>query len=94
MNMSPHIWGSDAEQFRPERWDNIKDVPNTHFLTFQHGPRACIGRKFAEVEMRVLIAVLVGNFEFKPVEGFEVVKYSLITMRPKSGLFLNVSKAV
>jgi hypothetical protein len=35
--MSSSIWGADAEEFRPERWDNIKDVLNTQFFTFQHG---------------------------------------------------------
>lgn len=37
INMSTSIWGTDAEEFRPERWENLKDVPNTQFLTFQHG---------------------------------------------------------
>jgi cytochrome P450 len=42
INMSPFLWGPDADQFRPERWENIRDAPNTQFLTFQHGmiPRA------------------------------------------------------
>jgi len=37
INMSHEIWGPDAEEFRPERWESLKDVPNTQFLTFQHG---------------------------------------------------------
>ena len=37
INMNTSIWGPDAEEFRPDRWENLKDVPNTHFLTFQHG---------------------------------------------------------
>ena len=37
INMHPSIWGPDAEEFRPDRWDNIKDAPSTQFLTFQHG---------------------------------------------------------
>ena len=37
INMNTSIWGADAEEFRPDRWEKLKDVPNTHFLTFQHG---------------------------------------------------------
>lgn len=37
INMSPSIWGPDSETFKPDRWDTIKDVRNSHFLTFQHG---------------------------------------------------------
>lgn len=43
--------------------------------------------------MRVLLAVLIGSFEFKPVPGQKVEKYSLITMRPKNGMYLRISKA-
>ena len=42
--------------------------------------------------MRVLLAILIGSFEFKKVEGFQVEKYSLITMRPKNGLSLHVTR--
>jgi len=93
INMSTKIWGPDAAEFRPERWDDLKDVPNTHFMTFQHGTRACIGRKFAETEMKVLLAVLVGSFEFTKVPGWKVEKYSLITMRAKNGVYLHISRA-
>lgn len=102
INTHPSIWGPDAEQFRPERWDRLKDVSPTQFLTFQHGtlslsvaklgPYACIGRKFAEMEMKVVLAVLVGSFEFERVVGRNVEKHSLITMRPKNGMYLHVSK--
>ena len=36
-NMNPSFWGPDAEEFRPDRWDNLKDVQNVNFLTFQNG---------------------------------------------------------
>lgn len=92
INMHPELWGEDAREFRPERWDELKDVSNTHFLTFQQGPHSCLGRKFAEIEMKVLLAVLIGSFEFGKVPGRKVTKYSLVTMRPVGGLHLRVSK--
>jgi len=106
INSNHALWGDDADEFRPDRWDELKNVLSTQLLTFQHGmgsvrtkgvnsglgPRACIGRKFAETEMRVLLAILVGSSQFAKVEGFKVEKYSLITMRPKNGLQLHVSR--
>jgi cytochrome P450 len=56
------------------------------------GIHACIGRRFAETEMKVVLAVLVGSFEFGKVDGWNVEKYSLITVRPKNGMYLHVRK--
>lgn len=44
--------------------------------------------------MKVLVAVLIGSFVFKKVEGFKVEKHSLITMRSRNGLYFHVSRAV
>jgi hypothetical protein len=41
--------------------------------------------------MKVLLAVLVGSFEFTKVPGWKVEKYSLITMRAKNGVYLHIS---
>jgi cytochrome P450 len=62
-------------------------------LELIQGPHSCIGRKFAEMEMRIILAVLVGSFEFRKAPGRRVEKYSLITMRPRHGLFLGVHEA-
>jgi len=42
--------------------------------------------------MKLLLAILIGTLEFQKVEGFQVEKYSLITMRPKNGLYLHVRR--
>ena len=34
------IWGEDAEDFKPERWETLKPKPWTH-LPFAAGPRVC-----------------------------------------------------
>ncbi|KAI0471776.1 cytochrome P450 [Xylariaceae sp. FL0804] len=33
-------------------------------MTFLHGPRSCIGQSFAKAELAILVAVLVGRFNF------------------------------
>ncbi|KAI8483292.1 hypothetical protein Bbelb_390330 [Branchiostoma belcheri] len=56
-----------ADRFRPERW--LRGAPNgfrsrmfSHVTPFGHGPRACIGRRFAEDKFYIQISKLVQNF--------------------------------
>jgi len=44
MHRDPELWGDDAEEFRPERWNKLKAGYN--MTAFGAGPRICPGRKF------------------------------------------------
>lgn len=48
---------SDASEFRPERWLNRSTYKHHAFasLPFGFGKRMCLGRRFAELEMHVII---------------------------------------
>ncbi|KAH8831456.1 cytochrome P450 [Flagelloscypha sp. PMI_526] len=72
VNKDPSIWGPDAEEFRPERWDStVSDaalaVPGvwSNQLTFLGGHRACIGFRFSLVEMKAILVPLVKSFTFE-----------------------------
>ncbi|KZP10666.1 cytochrome P450 [Athelia psychrophila] len=71
INISSDTWGPDALEFRPERWEDVPDkahqVPGVwgNQLTFNAGPRACIGYKFSLVELKALLFALVRAFEFE-----------------------------
>ena len=45
MQRRPDIWGPDAAEFIPERWDSMRP-PLFAFLPFNGGPRICLGREF------------------------------------------------
>lgn len=50
---------TDADKFVPERWlrENANKLPNPFIhLPFGFGPRSCIGRRFAELELEVILA--------------------------------------
>ncbi|KAF7333878.1 Cytochrome P450 [Mycena venus] len=72
INTDKEIWGEDADQFKPERWENIPDstsaIPGVwaNLLTFFAGPHNCIGFRFSLVEMKALLFALVREFEFEP----------------------------
>jgi benzoate 4-monooxygenase len=53
---SKEVWGPDADDFKPERWDNATTLQKTAFNPFSHGPRACVGRNVAEMEMKLIAA--------------------------------------
>ncbi|KAK7488462.1 hypothetical protein BaRGS_00020247 [Batillaria attramentaria] len=56
----------DPHQFRPERWlrgnmdPKLKSLSN---LIWGHGPRMCIGRRFAEMELHLLLSKIVQTFK-------------------------------
>lgn len=56
----------DPEAFRPERWENA-DFPEYAFFPFGGGPRICIGRRFALLEARLVLATLLQTYRFEPV---------------------------
>ncbi|RPD66247.1 cytochrome P450 [Lentinus tigrinus ALCF2SS1-7] len=75
MNRSKELWGEDADQFKPERW--LSDLPDSviqaripgvysNMMTFLGGGRACIGFKFAQLDMKVFLSILLENFVFEP----------------------------
>ncbi|OSX63042.1 hypothetical protein POSPLADRAFT_1046379 [Postia placenta MAD-698-R-SB12] len=72
-NRNPALWGPDAGVWKPERWlaplpetVNAARVPGvySHLMTFLGGGRACIGFKFSQTEMKVVLAVLLSSFKF------------------------------
>lgn len=96
-NTAPSLWGLDADEFKPERWTAPGQanaggaVSNYAMLTFLHGPRSCIGQRFATAELACLLAAFVGRFEFEMKDPDEVIEIKGgLTARPKNGLTVNL----
>jgi benzoate 4-monooxygenase len=64
---SKEVWGADADEFRPERWakDALTDRQKDAFIPFSYGPRSCVGRNIAEMEMVLIVSTVFRNFEFE-----------------------------
>ncbi|KAK4939797.1 hypothetical protein LTR10_019970 [Elasticomyces elasticus] len=62
------VWGPDAQEFKPERWrrEGAADLEKA-FLGFSYGPRACIGRNVAYMELKKTVATLFRLFEYRVV---------------------------
>lgn len=64
------VFGADVDAFRPERWTEATDQQWREMekagMVFSSGPRICIGRHLANIEMRKVIAAI--NMTFKVSE--------------------------
>ncbi|KAJ1566944.1 Eukaryotic translation initiation factor 2 alpha kinase 4 [Cladochytrium tenue] len=80
LHRDPASWGPDADRFRPTRWlaDDSSDpdpadaaasvaspAPRGAFLPFSEGPRACLGRRFAQVEYVALLSLLALRYRWE-----------------------------
>ncbi|KAK3070465.1 hypothetical protein LTR53_010421 [Teratosphaeriaceae sp. CCFEE 6253] len=106
INTSTHLWGPDALEFKPERWINADGKVNNKgsadsnysFLTFLHGPRSCIGQKFAQAEFACLLGAWAGRFDTAFEEGSPLAKEGMpeikggITAKPKGGLWVKLKE--
>ncbi|KDN42044.1 hypothetical protein RSAG8_07089, partial [Rhizoctonia solani AG-8 WAC10335] len=73
-NKDERTWGSDAGEFKPDRW--LEPLPTSvtnsrmpgiysSTMTFSGGPRACPGVKFAQLQMKIVLSSLVSSFKFE-----------------------------
>ncbi|EJD45579.1 cytochrome P450 [Auricularia subglabra TFB-10046 SS5] len=90
INRSKAIWGPDAEEFRPERWESLPTATSSipgispHLMTFIGGPRSCIGHRFAVAEIKVLLFHIVRRFEFRlAVDAADIYSTSNASLRPQ-----------
>ncbi|RAO64659.1 uncharacterized protein BHQ10_000671 [Talaromyces amestolkiae] len=65
MHRLPELFGLDATEFRPERWENLK--PTWEFIPFNGGPRICIGQQFALTETAYTVVRILQ--EFRDIES-------------------------
>ncbi|KAI2776544.1 cytochrome P450 [Daldinia loculata] len=62
----PNVYGDTADDWVPERWldEKAKSIPPSAWRPFERGPRACIGSELANLESRVIIAIVARNYDF------------------------------
>lgn len=68
MHHSKEIWGKDADEFRPERWDKVTERQRGAFIPFSYGPRSCVGRNVAEMELALIVSTVFRRYEFEPYQ--------------------------
>ncbi|XP_031392350.1 cytochrome P450 704C1-like [Punica granatum] len=89
------LWGEDAETFRPERWLNengdFRPESPYKFTAFHltAGPRICLGKELAYMQMKILAALLLNFFEFRLMDETKEAEYrTMFTLHMDQGLHL------
>jgi cytochrome P450 len=87
------LW-DNPDAFDPERFAPEARAAQHRFqyIPFGAGPRTCIGAQFATAEALLILTAWLARFAFAPVPGHEVEVTSDLTLRPKGGMPLQVSR--
>lgn len=91
------VWGADCRDFKPERWLDEKGefmgMDAARFPVFHAGPRMCLGKEMAYVQMKAVAAAVIRRFRVE-VAALEhsgggevsVPEYEMsVTLRMKGG---------
>ena len=90
---NPDHWAC-PHAFDPGRFDDPanKTAAREAWLPYGQGPRVCVGAGFASQEAAVVLATLVRAFDLWPVAGERPEPVSRLTLRPKHGIRLRLTR--
>ncbi|XP_048560127.1 noroxomaritidine synthase 2-like [Triticum urartu] len=89
------IWGKDCLNYNPDRWlsedgNKLRYVPSHKFLAFNSGPRMCLGKDIAVMQMKTVIASTLWNFDVELMKGQCIEPKSSCILEMKNGLIVKL----
>jgi len=94
MHFNPKLW-DEPKKFNPDRFSdqNAKLLHPYQYSPFFLGPRACIGKKFAMLEIITAISMTMQEYEVSLIPNYVWCDaFPTIATRPRDGLPLNFTK--
>jgi cytochrome P450 len=91
----PDVWES-PEEFRPERFapgGEASRQPKGAYVPFGGGSRTCIGRRFGQAEIAIIVRALVERFDLDLLPGHELRIRQMPTIGPVGGMPMRISAA-
>ncbi|KAF8396905.1 hypothetical protein HHK36_018540 [Tetracentron sinense] len=86
------IWGEDCLEFRPDRWlssngERFEPPKDGYkFVAFNAGPRTCLGKDLAYLQMKSVAAAVLLRYRLELVPGHRVDQKMSLTLFMKNGL--------
>ncbi len=90
---NPKYW-DEPDRFDPNRFsleNSKKHIPGS-FIPFGNGPRLCIGRNFAMMEMTLILANFYQKYRIKVKNANEIKVLPLLVLRPDRDIILDLEK--
>ncbi|XP_060181582.1 cytochrome P450 714A1-like isoform X1 [Lycium barbarum] len=95
LHRDPEIWGRDANEFKPERFENgvsgACKLPQV-YIPFGLGPRLCLGRNFAMVQLKVVISLIISKFRFSLSPKYRHSPAYRMIVEPGQGVHILVER--
>jgi cytochrome P450 len=97
MGRMESLWSGDCHEYRPERWlsedgAKLRYVPSHKFMTFNSGPRMCMGKDIAIAQMKTIVAAVVWNFDMEVLEGQTIKPKLSSILQMNNGLMMMVKR--
>ncbi|KAL4200012.1 hypothetical protein AMTRI_Chr03g54260 [Amborella trichopoda] len=92
------IWGKDFEEFRPERWLDKESglfvpVDSFKYPVFQAGPRVCLGKEMAFLQMKGIVCMVLKRFKIRMANSSaDPVFITNLTAKMEGGFPVRIEK--
>lgn len=95
LHRDPEIWGADANEFKPERFSEgvskACKFPQA-YVPFGLGPRLCLGKNFAMVQLKILLSIIVSKFTFSLSPKYQHSPAYRMIVEPRHGVHIIFQK--
>ncbi len=93
MHHDPRFY-ENPDQFNPDRWTKQmqEKLPKFAYFQFGGGPRVCVGEPFAWFEGVMVLSTIGRKWRMKHAPRHKVEMLPRITLQPKDGMLMEVSK--